>query len=236
MLDKELPANQDKLRLITVSEFSKSRIVHHFGGNKPIHNSYQGVSRGILEFKRQSNSSSSPEPYILFIGNIKRHKGLRTLIAAYQLARSRGFNKKLVIVGDFKNIRSKDQEAETLFRTSQALIEFRSDVSNEELFQLIADAEGLVQPSEYEGFGIPPLEAMTLGVPAIVSDIPVFREVYGQFPVTFFKAGDANSLCEVLLSPSTFFAPAPSQEMMAQYDYRRAASIVFDVIYASLPA
>ena len=62
-------------------------------------------------------------------------------------------------------------------------------------------AEGLksfVSPSHYEGFGIPPLEAMYLGTPAIISDIPTHREVYQGTPAIFFRCGDSNDLAEKL--------------------------------------
>jgi len=63
----------------------------------------------------------------------------------------------------------------------------------------------LVQPSLYEGFGLPPLEAMVLGTPALISDILVFKEIYNDFPVTFFKTGDAidlkNKMIELLPLP-----------------------------------
>jgi len=58
----------------------------------------------------------------------------------------------------------------------------------------LAESALLIQPSLYEGFGLPPLEAMILGTHAMISDIPVFREIYSDFPVVFFKAGDSNDL------------------------------------------
>lgn len=52
---------------------------------------------------------------------------------------------------------------------------------------MIAEAKVLVQPSLYEGFGIPPLEALALGTPVIISDIDVFKELYPETLVNFFQ-------------------------------------------------
>ena len=58
----------------------------------------------------------------------------------------------------------------------------------------------LVQPSLYEGFGMPPLEALNLNTDVVLSDIPVFKEIYNNFPVIFFKSEDSSSLAQTLLT------------------------------------
>ena len=78
-------------------------------------------------------------------------------------------------------------------------IRFVTDADNQQVFQLLAGAKALVSPSHYEGFGIPPLEAMYLGTPALVSDIPTHREVYEDTPALFFHVGDVDDLAEKLL-------------------------------------
>ena len=57
-------------------------------------------------------------------------------------------------------------------------IEYIDDVSDNQLTKLYSNAKMLVFPSFYEGFGLPPLEAMSCGCPVIISDIPVLRELY----------------------------------------------------------
>ena len=54
----------------------------------------------------------------------------------------------------------------------------------------------MVQPSVYEGFGLPPLEALYLGTQPIISEIEVFREIYSDFPVKYFT--DEEDLAEKL--------------------------------------
>lgn len=65
--------------------------------------------------------------------------------------------------------------------------------------KLIAEAKILIQPSLYEGFGIPSLEALTLGTDVILSDIEVFKEIYSDLPVSFFEANNSEKLKEIIL-------------------------------------
>ena len=69
------------------------------------------------------------------------------------------------------------------------------------MFELLSSAKALVLPSRYEGFGIAPLEALYLGTNAIISDIPVLKEVYNSYPVSFFNVDNPESLCSALLQP-----------------------------------
>ena len=87
----------------------------------------------------------------------------------------------------------------------------------------------LVQPSLYEGFGLPPLEAMTLGTRCLISDIPVLKEIYNGFPVVFFKAGDPvdlkNKMMELLFNktPSSFVL---SEELLSKYTFKKTSEII----------
>jgi glycosyltransferase involved in cell wall biosynthesis len=108
-------------------------------------------------------------------------------------------------------------------------VEFTGFIPNERLKTLLAEAALLVQPSLYEGFGYPPLEAMTVGTLALVSDIPVFREIYEAFPVTFFKAGDSGDLKEKLLSllkgKKTQRLSLPP-DLAEKYSFKKTAGII----------
>jgi glycosyltransferase involved in cell wall biosynthesis len=69
----------------------------------------------------------------------------------------------------------------------------------EDLGALYAGALALVLPSWLEGFGLPPVEGLAAGTPAIVSDLPVFREVLGDGAL-YVPPGDAEALADALLS------------------------------------
>ncbi|HCC36260.1 MAG TPA: glycosyltransferase family 1 protein, partial [Treponema sp.] len=83
--------------------------------------------------------------------------------------------------------------------------------------------------SLYEGFGLPPLEAMTLGTHALVSDIPVFKEIYRDYPVVFFRAGDILDLKDKLLELLSEQKPERitlSNELLSRYTFEKTASII----------
>lgn len=182
--------------IFTVSEFSRERINFHFKTKKPISVIYNTVSEKI---KNYGNVSTPTRDYFLFVGNIKRHKGLSSLLKAYKVAKESGLKEKLVLVGKADKFRTSDEEFTQLLQNAKD-VEFTGYVSDDELCSLIYNAKALVQPSLYEGFGLPPIEAMYIGTKAIVSDIEVFKELFSDLPVTFFKCGDSEDLAEKLLT------------------------------------
>ena len=220
--------------IFTVSEFSKERILHHLHCKKPLEIVYNSAPAYLHE---EFDSPVSNKDQILFVGNIKKHKGLKILLDAFEKAskKSADFKSKLVIVGNAENFRTGDEETvERIQNLEQnpefhGRIEFTGRISNDQLKYLYAESKVLLQPSLYEGFGIPPLEAETVGTRAIISDIPVFKEIYGDFPVTFFKSGDSLDLSEKLLSFSA--EPFTEQEktlILNKYSYAKSAETILE--------
>ena len=136
----------------------------------------------------------------MFVGNIKKHKGLNTLLDAFKIILSRGIETKLMIVGNSENFRTGDSEIwQQIASCPKDSVVFTGRITDSELKEIYAKAKVLVQPSLYEGFGMPPLEALNLDTDVVLSDIPVFKEIYKDFPVTFFKCKDAADLAQKLL-------------------------------------
>lgn len=185
--------------IFTVSNFSKKRIEYHLGNKKDIVVTYNGVSKHILE---DDGTVYEKKDYIIFVGNIKKHKGLKTLLLAYKEAKKEGLTSSLVIVGNQNNFKTKDDEViEILKESKDKGIIFTGYIDNKKLKKLLAEAKVLVQPSLYEGFGIPPIEALALGTPVIVSNIEVFKEIFKNKKIAIFK--DANEL-KYLLNSSNY--------------------------------
>jgi glycosyltransferase involved in cell wall biosynthesis len=218
-------------KIFTVSRFSKSRIEYHLGNSTPVTVTYNAAQSF---FSIRKNSSATKEKIVLFIGNIKKHKGLRCLLDAFFLAKTGGLPHKLVIVGSKDHFRSADGEmVKKLEHADSGLIEFTGFIPNEQLKALLLNAALLVQPSLYEGFGYPPLEAMSLGTSALISDIPVFREIYDGFPVTFFRAGDAADLKEKMMALLTDNNKQPlvlPDHLRNKYTFKKTASIIMDAL------
>jgi len=160
------------------------------------------------------------------------------LIEAFLQARREALDYKLVIVGSKENFRSADTDYSFTSSSDDASspdesgsVEFTGFLPDEILLKLIADASLLVQPSLYEGFGLPPLEAMALGTQALVSDIPVFQEIYRDFPVVFFRAGDAVDLKEKLLEILKNQDSKTIQlndTLISKYTFQKTASVILD--------
>lgn len=181
--------------IFTVSDFSKQRIQSLFHTKADIKVVYNGISKELAEYKL-NHQESQREDYIIFLGNLKKHKGIHILIDAYEkLLASGKTDYKLIIVGRF-DFRSKDQDIIRLLRKQDenGKIVFIHDADNQKVYKLLSHARALVSPSLYEGFGIPPLEAMYLGTPVIISDIPVYKEIYAESPACFFKSEDSDDL------------------------------------------
>ncbi|MCR5723547.1 MAG: glycosyltransferase family 4 protein [Treponema sp.] len=219
--------------IFTVSNFSKERILHHLHCKKPLVITYNGVPK-YLTTPFDVRPQKADE--ILFVGNIKKHKGLSTLLDAWKKARSQGLTSRLVIVGNADNFRTKDQKTAALLdeakNAGDGSLVFTGRISNEELKALYARAKLLVQPSLYEGFGIPPLEAMTVGTPVIISDIPVFKEIYQAYPVTWFEAGNAESLAEKLLKADGKSVDITT--VSTAFSYKKSAAIILKTIEEAL--
>ena len=219
--------------IFTVSEFSKSRIEHHLGKKKNIIVTYNAVQQIFLDY-RVNIENVQKKDTIIFIGNIKKHKGLESLIEAFKLARIDGLKHQLIIVGSDKNHRSSDKSIiKKINSFEKDAICFTGYISDEKLLELLNSASLLVQPSLYEGFCYPPLEAMVSGTHVLISDIPVLKEVYEEFPVIYFKAGDSEDLkeklTELLLNNKLKTLSLP-EHLLNKYSFNKTASIILDYL------
>jgi len=216
-------------KIFTVSEFSKSRIEYHLGTAKPVIVTHSAIQPIFLAYRAHIQNIQKTQT-IVFVGNIKKHKGLDLLLDAFHRARSDGLPHKLVVIGAKENFRTADN---AVLRKIESIggeaVTFTGFISDEQLMERLSAAALLVQPSLYEGFCLPPLEAMVLRTHALISDIPVLKEVYADFPVTFFRSGDSADLKEKLMEllfnknpPS----PVLSDDLLLRYTFEKTASII----------
>lgn len=167
--------------------------------------------------------------YFLFVGNPAPNKNLDVLLRAF--ARLERPGAKLVVAGSLD--RSVFGGEGAAAAEGVVLAARRSDA---EIAALYANAAAHVFPSLYEGFGIPPLEAMASGCPVIASDIPVLREVCGG-AASYFPALDAGGLAELMRrhwdTPQRSPAQqAASAERVARFTWRESARRLADAALA----
>ncbi|OHD86133.1 MAG: hypothetical protein A3J39_09820 [Sulfuricurvum sp. RIFCSPHIGHO2_12_FULL_44_8] len=162
-------------QVITDSRFSAKELCHYLG-NPRTEIRVIPVATNLKRFQRKRDpvirdKYQLPEKFALFVGNLKPHKNLHGLAKAFTAASLPGWG--LVLVG-----MNKQNE-----KIENALI--LGKVPEEELPMLYSLAELLVFPSFYEGFGLPPLEAMSCGCPTVVSNAASIPEVCGEASLYF---------------------------------------------------
>jgi glycosyltransferase involved in cell wall biosynthesis len=138
-----------------------------------------------------------PGDYLLFVGALEPRKGPDLLVQAF--VRS-GVAGELLIVG-------RGRLQDELRRAGGERVRLLGSVDDVTLHGLYAGARAIVAPSQLEGYGLPALEAALHGTPAIVSDLPVFRETLGDGAL-FVAPGDADALAQALSAP----LPAPTAQ------------------------
>jgi len=136
-------------------------------------------------------------PYVLFLGNFKRFKNLATLVRAFARLSSEHPDLDLIVAGrpfgEHDVLRSMIQSTGLAARVREIV-----DAPDGDLVSLLNGAKLLVQPSLYEGFGLPVLEAMACGAPVIVSDTPALREVAGGAAAVYGSPTNAEALAAAI--------------------------------------
>lgn len=184
--------------LITVSNFTKEEFLRRVG--MPLHGEivpiYNGVDTAWLTGCAPSQKPA--KPYFVAVGNIKAHKNIQRLCAAFGSV-SGCIPHNLVLIGKKEGFKTGNTNADMLEQYAPGRIEFWGAVKREKLQQCVQQATALVFPSLYEGFGLPPLEAMAIGAPALVADIPVLHEVCGNAGL-YVDPYSTESIAQGLLS------------------------------------
>jgi glycosyltransferase involved in cell wall biosynthesis len=221
--------------LIAVSEFARHMTQERgriFG--IPIYVTPLGVDP--TWFTSQMGERVYRFPYIIYIGNLKKHKNLIRLLKAFEQVDP---EYKLVCVGAFKNLKSRDESARREMRKMADRVVFADEVIGEPLRQLVKHSSGLVLPSTYEGFGLPPLEAMAARVPALVSWAEPMPEVCGEAAL-YCDPYSVKSIAEGLQKLISLKGEERESliekgvEHAAKYNWDKTAAQTFDVFKRTL--
>lgn len=173
-------------KIIGVSQFTRAEIIKFYKvGPEKVDYIYDAIGEDFLkgevsseEKERVRRKYKLPEKFILYLGTLQPRKNIPHLIEAFARIKDRLEDVKLVVCGDLKahNCDSGIEKNVVVGNLENDVL-FPGFIDEKDKVAVFAQARVFVFPSLYEGFGIPPLEAMSQGVPVLVSDIPSLREI-----------------------------------------------------------
>jgi glycosyltransferase involved in cell wall biosynthesis len=220
--------------VIAVSEAIKSEILS-FYPDASVSVIYNGLDSS--EFSAVTDASSEavrkklrlPHEFLLSVGHFERRKNYPRLLEAIALLRDRSADCHLVIIGNDSGERRHVEERIHALNLSTR-VTILSGLSDSEVRCIYKLASLFVFSSSYEGFGIPILESMASGVPLVLSDIPVFREITENLGV-YFPHDSVEEMADAIYM--TLSSREKQKELIA-YGKHRVKDFSFDAISSKL--
>ena len=186
-----LPSILRRATAIIADSMTTALDIHHYYGTPKlkINVIYPGIDR-TSQLKHDNKDGTSANgslsegaPYILCLGPWVGRKNLRVVIAAFERLADRYDNVRLVVTGSQPRGMKSEGPGELLTRLPthvQKRVHLTGHLQSSELQKVMQGASVLAYASRFEGFGLPPLEAMHYGVPVVASDTRVAHEIYGN--------------------------------------------------------
>ena len=181
----------------TVSQTSRDEIAHARLTKRPlivVSNAARDLSGLLGSPVRQT---AKPPKNLVYMGAFLPYKNVETLIAMMKYLPDRTLHLCSRISP------GRQQELEKMIPSGASVV-FHNGVSDETYAKLLADDAIMVSASRAEGFGLPLAEALKLGVPAVVSDRPYFREIAGDTSAVFADPNDAENFARGIQSLDDF--------------------------------
>ena len=216
--------------VITVSQFSRRELAEQFGvADSKIHVIPHGITPPPV-----TTSTANDHGKVLYVGSIFNRRRVPDLIRAFAPIARQHPQTSLEIVGDDRTFPHQDLGTFIALEGLTANVRWRKWIADRELGELYGSARAFGFLSEYEGFGLTPLEALAAGVPSVLLDTAVARETCGEAAL-FVRCGDiaatTRALERLLFDPATrarILEAAPS--VLARYSWPRAARETLAVI------
>lgn len=206
-------------KIITVSEFSKKEIVRFTGIDQQ---NIEVIYNGLKPLSTNPNKNGKlPGRYILSVGNVKPHKNINGLIAAFNQISDKHQDLYLVIVGQKDGFYLNQNH---LVKVSDDKVVFTGKVNDQSLENYYKNCEIFVFPSKYEGFGLPILEAMFYNKKILSSHIPPAVEIAGD-SISYFDLevkGDLDNKLDELLSSCVSLRPNFYAGILKKFTWERS--------------
>ncbi|BCD62056.1 mannosyl-N-acetyl-alpha-D-glucosaminyl-diphospho-ditrans,octacis-undecaprenol 3-alpha-mannosyltransferase / alpha-1,3-rhamnosyltransferase [Nitratiruptor sp. YY08-26] len=203
--EKYLPKSIEKsTKIVTISEFTKHELIDlSLCDKEKIEVIYNGVDpkfrptsyNEFISITKRYNLQY--QNYFLFVGTLEPRKNLKNLLAAYlQYLKTTNHPTPLVLAG---GVGWRSEHFDDLLQKAlnSGYVKRLGYVSEEDLIALYGGAKAFVFPSFYEGFGLPPLEAMACGTPVIASNSSSIPEVVGDAGI-LIDPYDVQQICKAL--------------------------------------
>ncbi len=228
--------------ILTVSNFSANEIKKYTKTQKDIKVVYNG-----LDFERFrvinnkevlgkiKNKYQLPDDFILFVGNVKPHKNLKNLLIAIK-----NLNVNLVIVGKKEGFITGDREIYNIINNNNlgSKVFFTGHVDDEDLPKIYNLAKIFIFPSFYEGFGLPPIEAMACGCPVVCSKVASLPEVCGDaaYYVDPYNIEDIARGIDVVIKDESLRQSLIRKgfENVKRFSWEKSAQQIVEIIYKLL--
>lgn len=220
-------------KIITVSNNTKDDIVQHLGvKSEKIEVVYNGVGENFQKEVNVAECEQTLQKYgilnvnfLLYTGVWRNHKNLIALLRAFSiLRRKKAFHLKLVITG------KPDPFYPEIKKTVKSLnlendVVFTGLVDESELVHLYNGAVIYVFPSLYEGFGLPPLEAMRCGTPVAASRSSSIPEICGEESALYFNPHDPQDIADKI---EELYKDPAEQARLIELGFHRAGEFSWD--------
>lgn len=199
--------------IFTVSNFSAHSIKEYYNV-RDVTTVYSGADHIRSNFDIQNS-----EDYYLSVGSLEPNKNFKYIL---EYAKTHPECRFKVVGGKGRAFANVDYEKITN-------VEFLGYVSDEQLNILYSKAKGFIFPSLYEGFGLPPMEAIALGTKVVyASDIEVLHEVYGTI-LTYFDPKNIKSL-ELAMKNPHIITKEEKEILLKKYTWKKTAQIIYEKI------
>lgn len=217
--------------VITISEFSAREIEARLRVPRA---RIRVIPPGAPPRQTSSAPMAAREPLVVFVGSIFNRRHVPDLIAAFALTARDVPGARLLIAGANRTWPHEDLQALIAASGAAPQITWLDSPPGARIAEALARASAGAFLSEYEGFALTPLEALAHGVPSVMLDTPVAREVYGDAAVYVSRgdiAGTAAALRQLLRDPAARAALVDrAAPLWQRYDWTRAASDTLDVL------
>jgi glycosyltransferase involved in cell wall biosynthesis len=211
--------------VFTVSRFSRDEIADLYGVPQ---DRIRVVPNGVTH--QRSVRAAAREPLVLYTGSIFNRRHVPDLVAAFARVVHTVPEARLTVVGDNRTWPHEDIGAMAAAHGVSGRVTHLPYLSGEPLAELYGRASVFAFLSEYEGFGLTPLEALSAGTPVVVLDTPVAREIYGD-AAAFVPAGDVEAAAAAITRLLTNREAAGAQlsraaSVLARYSWDAAADAI----------